>query len=127
MTEDQPNHSTIGQSLNNLGRLVLGTIRNRSELFAVEVQEERYRMVEVLALLGIALVLGLLVLLLVTGVIVFLFPADYRIWAALGLAIIYSIGIVLLILQVKTRMAGEPFTETLTQIKKDWDCFAPRE
>ena|SRR2546426_9258784 len=119
MAEREPNIEGIVESLGGILRTSLAVLRNRAELFVVELQEERYRLTELLALLGVALALGLMVLLLLTGVVIFLFPGEYRIWAAFGLALLYGLGIIGLARQIRNLLANEPFSESVNQMKKD--------
>ena len=125
MADQQTKQGSIVDGLSRLVHAAFGMARNRSELFVVELQEERYRLVELVAFIGAALGLALTVLLLLTGVIIYLFPADYRIWAALGLAVLYVAGIGLLLRKVKQDLAKEPFTESVNQLKQDWECLTP--
>ncbi len=122
-TETTPNG--LVQSLSGFLRAVVGVLRNRAELLIVELQEEKYRLVELLILLGIGLLLGLMVLLLFTGILIFLFPESYRVYVASGLGIIYAAGIMMLVHPIKSRLQVEPFPETVNQVKKDWECLTP--
>ena len=125
MGDQQAKQGSIVDNVSGLLHAAFGMARNRSELFVVELQEERYRLVELVAFIGAALGLGLTAVLLLTGVIIYLFPADYRIWAALGLAVLYVAGIVLILRKVKQCLVKEPFTESVNQLKQDWECLTP--
>jgi uncharacterized membrane protein YqjE len=116
--------------LKSLRRLVttLGAIlENRVELFAVELHEQRHRMVELLMLAGGALVLGTLAVVVFSAVLLWLFAEPYRVYAAAGLGVLYLAGAIILVLRLKRRLTAEPFPETLNQIKKDCEWMAPRE
>ena len=108
-----------------MGGIVAAVLQNRADLLAVELQEEKYRLVEVLVLVGIALALGMMALFVFTGVIIFAVPAAYRLWVACGLGVVYLLGIVVLWSRVKKVLKDQPFPETITQIKKDWECLTP--
>jgi uncharacterized membrane protein YqjE len=79
--------STFG-SFRKIGGMIAAVLQNRADLLAVELQEEKYRLVEVLILVGIALALGMMALFVFTGVIIFAVPEAYRIWVACGLGVI---------------------------------------
>jgi uncharacterized membrane protein YqjE len=102
-----------------------GALQNRAELFVVELQEERYRLMVLLLLAGAAVVLGVLALVLFSGILIFVFPEPYRLYVALGLTLVYGLGVLVLVRQIRQRLEEEPFTETVTQIKKDWECLTP--
>lgn len=113
-------------ALRRLAASLAAILQNRAELFVVELQEERYRLVELLLLAGAAIVLGVLTLVLLTGLIIFVFPESYRLYVAAALAALYALGVVLIIRQIRARLRDEPFTETVSQVKKDWQCLTPK-
>ncbi len=127
MAEPEETSPGLFKSLRRLVRTLAAVLQNRVELFAVELHEERHRLVEVLVLAGGALVLGTLAVVIFSGVLICLFAEPYRIYAALGLGVLYLGSAVILVFRLKRRLTAEPFAETLNQIKKDCECLAPRE
>src|SRR5690242_5415503 len=70
----------------------LGALENRAELFMVEMQEEKGRVLG-LVLVGVgALFLAMMTMLLLTGTIIFLVPEESRLWAAVGFTVFYLAG-----------------------------------
>jgi len=112
-------------SLRSLFALGVAVLRNRVELFAVELHEERYRLAEVFLLAGIALFLGLFSLILLTGVVLCLFPESYRIYVAAVFGVVYLGAAISLSLKAKQRLQKPPFAETIEQIRKDSQCLTP--
>ena len=108
-----------------MGGIIAAILQNRADLLAVELQEEKYRLVEVLILVGIALALGMMALFVFTGVIIFAVPEAYRLWVACGLGVFYLLGIFALWSRIKKLLQNQPFPETIDQIKKDWECLTP--
>ncbi len=104
-----------------LARTGMGALRNRLELFALEWQEERTRLTEVLIWLVALLFLGMLAALLLTATIIFLFPPELRLYVAGAFTLIYLVGAVVAWFGVRSVLHREPFTETLTQARKDAD------
>jgi uncharacterized membrane protein YqjE len=125
MTETETTTASTFGSFRKIGGMIAAVLQNRADLLAVELQEEKYRLVEVLILVGIALALGMMALFVFTGVIIFAVPEAYRIWVACGLGVLYLLGIVLLWSRVKKVLKAQAFPETITQIKKDWECLTP--
>jgi uncharacterized membrane protein YqjE len=125
MAETEPTSAGLLGSLRRLVRIIGATFQNRVELFAVELQEERYRLVELMLLAGGALVLGLLALVLFSGVIVFAFAREYRIYAAAGLGVVYLAVGAGLVMRIKRVLREEMFSATMQQVKKDWECLTP--
>jgi len=125
MAESEPTSGGTFASFRKIGGIVAAVLQNRADLLAVELQEEKYRLVEVLVLVGIALALGMMALFVFTGVIIFAVPAVYRLWVACGLGVVYLLGIVVLWSRVKRLLQNQPFPETISQVKKDWECLTP--
>jgi uncharacterized membrane protein YqjE len=119
MTTAEDQIPTLGRLARRTAATCLGALQNRAELFAVEFQEENDRLLK-LVLYGVgALFLGMMTVLLVTGLIIFVVPEDYRVWAALGFAVLYLLGAVGAVLAIKGLLKHAPFAESLNQIKKD--------
>lgn len=112
-------------SFRKMGGIIAAVLQNRADLLAVELQEEKYRFVEVMVLLGIALALGMMALFVFTGVVIFAVPEAYRLWVASGLGVFYLLGIFALWSRIKKLLQNQPFPETINQIKKDWECLTP--
>jgi uncharacterized membrane protein YqjE len=101
----------------------LGALRNRGELFAVELQEEKSRLINLL-MLGIGtLFLAMMTLLLITGTVIFLIPEEYRLYAVGGFAALYLAGTVWAVLALKALLKCIPFGDTLAEFKKDRDLM----
>jgi uncharacterized membrane protein YqjE len=101
----------------------LGALRNRSELLAIEVEEERQRFIS-LFFWGIgAAFLAAMAVALFTGTIIFLFPREYRLYAAAGLGVIYLTVAVVIGFNLRAMMRSPAFSETMAQFKKDDACL----
>jgi uncharacterized membrane protein YqjE len=110
---------TLGRLARRTASTFLGALQNRTELLAVEFEEEHDRMLK-LVLFGVsALFFAMLTVLLVTATIIFLVPEDYRVYAALGFAVLYLVGTVASVFALKGLLNKTPFAESLDQFKKD--------
>jgi uncharacterized membrane protein YqjE len=125
MDESEPTSGGTFASFRKIGGIIAAVLQNRADLLATELQEEKYRLVEILILIGIALALGMMVLFVFTGVIIFAVSEAYREWVACGLGVLYLLGIVALWSRIKKLLQNQPFPETISQIKKDWECLTP--
>jgi uncharacterized membrane protein YqjE len=108
------------------GRLVqtgLGALQNRGELFSVEWQEEKAKLIETLiwglacgffAMLGIGML---------TAFIICLFPENLRIYAVAGFALLYLAGAIIAWGCIKGLLKREPFSESIAQLRKDAACL----
>ncbi|HLH53597.1 MAG TPA: phage holin family protein [Verrucomicrobiae bacterium] len=111
-----PSLSTL---IGRVGRVALKGVQNRVELLAVELQEERLRLAELLMkAIGLVL-LTIMGVLLLTATIIFLFPADLRIYVTGILALLYLFAAAGVWAGLKNGLKREPFSETIEQVKKD--------
>ena len=127
MPEFEERPPGLFRALRKLATTLAAVLRNRVELFSVELQEERQRLVELLVLAGGVLVLGTLAVVVFSAVLIFLFAEPYRIYAALGVGVLYLAAAGVLAVRLRRRFRDGPFEETLNQIKKDCECLTPRE
>jgi uncharacterized membrane protein YqjE len=115
-------NSEIGSAPGLAARIArngIGVLRNRAELFSLECQEERSRLLELL-LWGMGLIaLATMAAMLVTITIIFLVPAQFRLVAAAGFSILYFAGAFAALAILKGLLREEPFQETTRQIKLD--------
>ena len=108
----------IGESLLALGH-------GRAELFCVELQEEKLRLLKLLLGLGIALGLGFAGLLVGIGTLsVWLWEvAGYAGLLGLTAAALGAAAVFLLGLRHSILHGPAPFNGTIGEIKKDLECF----
>ena len=109
----------LGHLVQRLTTSGLGALQNRVELAAVELEEEKGRLLQmVIAAVGL-LFLVMMGLVMLTATIVFLFPEEYRVYALAGFTVLYLGGAVLAFFMLKGVLKHTPFAETLRQIRKD--------
>jgi len=90
---DNNNETTgLGTLINRLGRTAMGALENRGELLAIEWQEEKAHLIQLVVLAVSLLFLGMLGMLALSATIIFLFPPEYRIYAAAGFTVLYLAG-----------------------------------
>lgn len=127
MADTQPSSPGLLKSLRTILARLVATFHTRAELFAVELQEERYRLIELLLMAGAALLLGGLALLLLSITVILVFPPNLRVYPAIVLVLVYAFGAGFLVWRIKRKLCDEPFSETIDQLKKDWECLTPPE
>jgi len=114
------NESTgLGTLVNRLGRTALGALENRGELLAVEWQEEKAHLIQLVVLAVALLFLAMLGMLALSATIIFLFPPEYRVYAAAGFTVLYLAAAVAVFFSMKSILKHEPFSESLKQIRRD--------
>ncbi|HWH68048.1 MAG TPA: phage holin family protein [Candidatus Sulfotelmatobacter sp.] len=108
-----------GTLVGRLARTGLGALQNRFELLALEWQQEKARLTELLVWAVGLLFLGIMGGVLLTATIIFLFPQEWRLYVAGGFTLLYFLGALGAWFSLKTLLKQEPFAETLDQVKKD--------
>lgn len=101
---------------------VSGFLSSKLELFSIEWQEEKRRIVELLILAAIALLFGVLALGLLSFTVAALFwETPWRFHALFGLSGLYLLfAVVLLVrLQRKASLSNRVFETTVEELKKD--------
>lgn len=123
MTENNhqpPDFATLARKAVRTG---FGALGNRGELFAVEWQEEKARMVELLVWAVGFLFAGIMAITLLTAIIIFLFPEDQRIYVAGGFTVLYLLGALAAASTIRSLLKHESFAESIEQVRKDRVCF----
>ena len=114
----------VWASLKRLLDTLLATAQNRVELFAVELQEEKCRLVEAMLCAAAVAAFGMMTLTLVTFTVVILFWENGRLPALAGLSVLYLISTALAWRALQSRLkARSAFAGTLDELKKDRACL----
>lgn len=118
--DPQPSSSWHG-AIRQLGLTVLRLLRNRLELFAIELQEEKYRLATLALLCGAVLFCGMMAAITITFTVVTLCPAESHPYVLAGFCLVYAglacwawIG-----LRRQLRDRPPPLAETVNELKKD--------
>ncbi len=116
--------SGIWASLKRILDALLATAQNRVELFAVESQEEKCRLVEAMLCAAAVAAFGITTLSLVTFTVVVLFWESGRLPALVGLSVLYFVGTGIAWRALHSRLkARPPFAGTVDEFKKDRACL----
>jgi uncharacterized membrane protein YqjE len=112
-------------SVRRVCETALSILHNRLELFAVELQEEKSRAVEVLIFALAGVFLGVIAVVVVTFTIAFLLEGDARRIALLVFSALYVLGSAGFFLAVRSLLKNRPppFSATIAEFKKDRACL----
>lgn len=123
-------HTTPGlfSSFQSVLKTGVEAAHTRLELLAVEVREERGRLMEALFLASAALFLAIMAVIVLTATIVLLSPPEARPWVAGGITLVYLGGAAWAAIALKAKLSkhGMPLAETIAQLKKDAQCLDSR-
>ncbi|SRR5258707_6881585 len=118
---DGNNHEAPGLAAlaKKAARTALGALGNRGELLAVELQEEKARLLE-LMIWGVAILFfGMMTAIFLTAVIILLFAPENRVYVAGAFTLLYLIGTILAAGSLRSLLKHEPFAESIEQVRKD--------
>jgi uncharacterized membrane protein YqjE len=112
-------------SLRALGDGLLATVHDRLELFSVEVQEEKYRLIQTFVWISAAVFSAMLTVTFASLAVVYLFWETARLAVLVGLALFYAAALVAIIIGFRRFLARQPdpFTATRQEIGEDRACI----
>jgi uncharacterized membrane protein YqjE len=120
-------HATDGivRSGRRMLAILVGMVRTRLNLLAVELMEEKSRVWLMLVLTGLALILASMALLTLSLLVVVAFWEENRLLAIGALLAFYIIAtaVVLLVLRQKAKTGSQLFASTLRELSKDAEAL----
>jgi uncharacterized membrane protein YqjE len=125
---DRDSEGILG-SARRLGGSLLALFHTRIELFAVELQEEKLRVIRLLIWLTVALALAVAGLLVAIGALgLFLWEsAGYAGVIGLAVAALAASAALLWSLGRRIGRGPDPFATTLAEMRKDLECLKNRD
>jgi len=102
-------------------------LENRADLFCIELQEERNKLIIAFILATAGILFFILCLIMLTFTIIKMVPEDFQDLAAFGFCGLYGAGgVVFFFLLKKMLIDGPvPFHDTIEQLKKDKESLKP--
>jgi uncharacterized membrane protein YqjE len=126
MSDSAPNHPGGWlESLRRMGESVLALLRGRLELFGVELQEEKLRLLNLLLWMGVAAAL------IFAGGFVAVVALAFWLWTVagypglIGLVAACLVAALCIIMGIrrKIRNGPAPFAQTVAEFRKDAECW----
>jgi len=125
MENSPPIPSGFVHSLRALGDGLLDTVQDRLELFSVELQEEKFRLIQIFVWISAAIFTGVMTITFASLTLVYLFWESARL-AVLGLlTVAYAGALVAIVIAFRRFIARQPspFSATRQEIGKDRACI----
>jgi uncharacterized membrane protein YqjE len=118
-------HATDGivQSGRRILAILVGMVRTRLGILAIELMEEKSRIWLMLVLTALALIFASMALLMLSLLVIVAFWDENRLLAIGGLLVFYLVaaGASLLVLRYKAKMRSPLFSHALRELSKDTD------
>lgn len=114
-------------SARTLGDSLLASAQERLELLALEVHEEKLRLIQIFLWISAAVFTGMMAITFASLTLVYLFWASARLAVLGGLAVFYSAVLLALLIAFRRYLARQPlpFAGTLREIREDRACIRP--
>jgi uncharacterized membrane protein YqjE len=127
MTGDSPPPSGIVESLRALGDGLLAAVQDRLALLALEVQEEKLRLIRGVVWAGAAAGCALMLLIVLSLALVCRFWDTARLPVLAGLAVFYAAALAAAWLRARRHLGrtSRPFAATREEIARDRACLRP--
>jgi len=112
-------------SFRALGDGLLGTVQDRLELLSVELQEEKYRLIQTFIWISAAIFTGMMAVTFASITLVYLFWESARLAVLGGLTLFYTGGVVAIAMAFRRYIARQPrpFSATREELRADRACI----
>ena len=126
--ENPPAPAGFIGSLRTLGDGLMASVQERLELFAVELQEEKFRLIQTIIWISAAVFAGVMAIAFASITLVYLFWESARLAVLGGLTLFYAGALVVILVSFRRYLARQPrpFAATLHEIAEDRACILPK-
>ncbi len=125
METDTPAPAGFLDSFRALGDGFLGAAQDRLELFSVELQEEKFRLIQIFFWISAAVFTGMMTITFASLTLVYFFWETARLAVLGGLTVFYAATLVAIIVGYRRFIARlpVPFLATRQEIREDRACI----
>jgi uncharacterized membrane protein YqjE len=126
MSDSSPPRSLL-QSLRSLGDGLLASAHQRVELVSVELQEEKFRLIQTFIWISAVVFSATMALMFASLTVVYLFWDSARLAVLIGFTVFYTGGGAWLIVAFRRYLTRQPrpFAATLGELQSDRACIPP--
>ncbi len=125
MEQESPPAGGFVESLHTLGAGLLASVQERIDLLSVELQEEKFRLIQIFFWISAAVFTGMMAITFASLTFVYLFWESARLTVLGGLAALYTGALVAIVFAFRRYLARQPppFAATLQELAEDRACF----
>jgi uncharacterized membrane protein YqjE len=125
MPPETPAPAGYLQSLKLLGDGLLASVQDRLELFSVELQEEKFRLIQTMIWISAAIFAGMMALAFASLTLVYFFWESARFTVLGGLTLLYLVTLGGIIMGFRRFIARQPvpFAASRHEIREDRACI----
>ena len=112
-------------ALRGLGENLIGTLHDRVELFALDLHEEKFRLIRIFIWISAAVFTGMLAVLFASLTLVYLFWDSARLAALGGFALLYAAAFGVTVFAFRRHLSSQakPFAASLRELDSDRACI----
>ncbi len=114
-------------SFRTLGDSLLATAQDRLQLFSVELQEEKFRLIQIFVWISAAVFAGMMTLVFASLTLVYLFWESARLAMLGGLTLLYLGAVIAIIVALRRFIARQPLPFAATRDEFDHDRACIRD
>jgi uncharacterized membrane protein YqjE len=120
-----PGPSGLLGSLRGLADSLLGSAHDRLQLLAVELQEEKHRLIQIFVWISAIVFLAMLALVFGSLAIVVYWWETARVAVVCSLAAVYTVALIVVVLGFRryVKRQTKPFAATLGELRQDRECI----
>ena len=125
MDRPPPAPSGLFESFRTLGDGLIASLQDRVELFSVELQEEKFRLIRTFVWISAAIFTGMMAVTFASLTLVYFFWDTARLGVLGGLTLLYTGIAVAIVIALRRFHARQPrpFAATLQEIEQDRACI----
>jgi uncharacterized membrane protein YqjE len=127
-SDSQPAGAGLLGSLRGLADGLLETARDRLELFALELHEEKFRVIQLFIWISAAIFSAILAITFASLAVVFLFWETARLAVLGGFAVLYGAAFITVLFYCRKFIERQPkpFDATIAELQNDRKCIRPQ-
>ncbi len=112
-------------ALSGLGENLIGTLHDRVELLALDLHEEKFRVIRIFIWISAIVFTGMLAILFASITLVYLFWDSARLAALGGFTLLYAVAFGVTIVAFRRHLANQarPFAASLRELNTDRTCI----
>ncbi|SDS13727.1 phage holin family protein [Opitutus sp. GAS368] len=125
MEQESPASPGLLGSFRTLGDALVATLQDRLELVSVELQEEKFRLIQIFVWISAAVFSGMMAITFASLTLVYYCWESARLAVLGGLALLYAGALVAIVVSLRRFLARQPkpFAATLQEIGEDRSCI----
>ncbi len=128
MDTESPDPPGILGSIRKLADGLLASAQDRIGLISVELQEEKFRLIQIFFWISAVFFSGVMAITFVSLTLVYLFWESARLAVLASLAVVYTAALIALIVAFRRYLARQPrlLASTLQELEEDRECIRDR-